>query len=103
MRYDWPGNVRELENVIERACILSPGPKLKVPERVIQNSEESEGWPALRAVERAHILWALQNTDWKVRGPGGTAELLKLHPSTLTYRIKKLGIERPAKSKVNRR
>jgi DNA-binding NtrC family response regulator len=23
--YDWPGNVRELQNVITRACVLSPG------------------------------------------------------------------------------
>jgi DNA-binding NtrC family response regulator len=28
--YDWPGNVRELENVIERAVVLSPGPKIGV-------------------------------------------------------------------------
>jgi len=26
--YDWPGNVRELANVIERAVVLGPGPKL---------------------------------------------------------------------------
>src|SRR5947208_10035581 len=26
--YDWPGNVRELENVIERAVVLSPGPRI---------------------------------------------------------------------------
>jgi DNA-binding NtrC family response regulator len=26
--YDWPGNLRELEQVLERACALSPGPVL---------------------------------------------------------------------------
>jgi len=26
--YDWPGNVRELENVIERAVVLSSGPRI---------------------------------------------------------------------------
>jgi DNA-binding NtrC family response regulator len=26
--HDWPGNVRELQNVIERACVLSPGPAI---------------------------------------------------------------------------
>ncbi len=26
--YDWPGNVRELHNVIERAAVLCPGPKI---------------------------------------------------------------------------
>ena len=30
-RYTWPGNVRELENLIERAVILSAGPRLTVP------------------------------------------------------------------------
>ena len=24
----WPGNVRELKNVMERACVLSRGPKI---------------------------------------------------------------------------
>src|SRR5579871_114816 len=28
--YDWPGNVRELENVIERAVVLTSGPKIGV-------------------------------------------------------------------------
>src|ERR1044072_1012097 len=29
-QYDWPGNVRELENVIERAVVLTPGPRICV-------------------------------------------------------------------------
>ena len=28
--HDWPGNVRELANVIERAVVLSPGPKISI-------------------------------------------------------------------------
>lgn len=28
LAYDWPGNVRELGNVIERAVVLGPGPKI---------------------------------------------------------------------------
>src|SRR5438046_9217235 len=28
--YDWPGNVRELENVIERAVVLTAGPRIGV-------------------------------------------------------------------------
>jgi two-component system nitrogen regulation response regulator NtrX len=27
--YDWPGNVRELRNLIERLCIMLPGPAIK--------------------------------------------------------------------------
>ena len=35
--YDWPGNVRELENVIERAVVLTAGPRIGaelIPEHV---------------------------------------------------------------------
>ena len=37
MDYDWPGNVRELENVIERATVLTQGPRIGldlIPEQV---------------------------------------------------------------------
>ena len=37
MDYDWPGNVRELENVVERAVVLTSGPKIDtdlIPENV---------------------------------------------------------------------
>jgi DNA-binding NtrC family response regulator len=30
--YHWPGNVRELENLITRACVLSPGPAIAAAE-----------------------------------------------------------------------
>ena len=31
----------------------------------------------------------------EVKGKGGAAELLQLHPNTLRFRMRKLGIERP--------
>jgi transcriptional regulator with GAF, ATPase, and Fis domain len=45
-------------------------------------------------MERDHILKVLQETRWKINGKGGAASILKLHPSTLRSRIKKLGIKR---------
>jgi two-component system response regulator HydG len=41
----------------------------------------------------------LKNCNWKVYGPGGAAEILKMNVSTLNSRMKKLGIEkeRPGK------
>jgi len=100
IRYGWPGNVRELENIIERGTILSHGPLFRVPEL---GGEQKESPPkpdgiTLKENERRHVLWALQKTNWKVRGSGGTAELLELPPSTLAFRMKKLGIERPKKT-----
>jgi transcriptional regulator with GAF, ATPase, and Fis domain len=41
------------------------------------------------------ILRTLKNVHWKLEGPGGAAELLDLHPSTLRSKMRKLGIERP--------
>ncbi|MCJ7679953.1 MAG: hypothetical protein MUP70_04425, partial [Candidatus Aminicenantes bacterium] len=48
----------------------------------------------LKEVERNHILETLQITGWKIRGTGGAAELLDIHPSTLYSRMKKLGIRK---------
>jgi len=103
--YDWPGNVRELENVIEQGVILSMGDDFKVPESIISNKPQTGsqlGHFTLVENERAHIFWALQKTGWKVRGHGGAAELLDIHPSTLNFRMKKHGIERPKNTIVKR-
>ena len=94
--YDWPGNVRELENIVERAVIVSRGTGLELgdwlPKRtVIPGAGEIL---TLEEVERMHILEVLEQTRWRVRGDGGTAELLDIKPTTLEARMKKLGIER---------
>lgn len=95
--YNWPGNIRELENIIERGIILNSGPLLRVPELGSTTPEaiQAQEYITLSANERRHILSALQKTRWKVRGLGGAAELLNIHPSTLAFRMKKLGIQRP--------
>jgi transcriptional regulator with GAF, ATPase, and Fis domain len=49
----------------------------------------------LAAMEREHILKVLHETGFKIEGAKGAALILNLHPSTLRYRIKKLGIKRP--------
>jgi transcriptional regulator with GAF, ATPase, and Fis domain len=48
------------------------------------------------AVEREHIQKVLAETRWRIEGPAGAAAILNLKPSTLRFRIKKLGIKRPA-------
>lgn len=96
--YDWPGNVRELENIIERGVILCSGPTFRVPELkgdLTRSSYSPESVVTLEENERQHILWALEKSNWKVRGPKGAAEMLAIHPSTLNFRMKKLGIQRP--------
>ncbi len=113
-RYDWPGNVRELQNVVERAVILAHGGKLRLElpdtgspavetrvaaRRTIHASGEAERvipeaeW---RERERENLIAALRQANGKISGKGGAAELLGVHPATLTSRMKVLGIRRTA-------
>ena len=48
----------------------------------------------LKSVERAHIQEVLQDCEWRINGSGNAAERLGLHPNTLRFRMKKLGIGR---------
>jgi formate hydrogenlyase transcriptional activator len=99
LNYSWPGNVRELEHLIERSVIVSSGRTLVVDLKYLRSlsaSSDSDEKNDLAAVERSHINHVLDLTNWKIEGPGGAAETLDLHPSTLRYKLNKLGIKRPA-------
>ena len=93
--YQWPGNIRELENVLERAVINSSGPKLRLMDE-LKNSDNNQELKTtqktLEEVERDHIVRVLEQTNWKVGGNNGAAEILGLNRSTLRARIRKLGI-----------
>jgi transcriptional regulator with GAF, ATPase, and Fis domain len=111
--YDWPGNVRELQNMIERALILAQNgvlwfdfpthekaavPASQSPEVKLQSGGNERGILSdveLRQLEHDNVLAALNQTGWKIHGPGGTAELLGLKPSTLISRLKRLGLKKP--------
>jgi DNA-binding NtrC family response regulator len=95
--YAWPGNIRELRNAIERSLILSEGPTLHIDApgkspRALPTDHDNE---TLDAIERAHIRSVLGRTGWRIRGERGAAAILGLKPTTLEYRIKKLGLTRP--------
>jgi transcriptional regulator with GAF, ATPase, and Fis domain len=100
-KYRWPGNIRELENLIERAIILSDGPILEIDDQLLPNVIAGEekttqvGDASLNTVAKEHILNILQQTHWIVEGPKGAASMLNLKPSTLRYRMQKLGINKP--------
>jgi formate hydrogenlyase transcriptional activator len=97
VRYAWPGNIRELQNIIERAVILSSGSVLKVPLGELSASPETPGKTpqTMEEAERRHIMQALDETNWIVGGPHGTAARLGLKRSTLQSRMQKLRIFRP--------
>ncbi len=115
-RYDWPGNVRELKNVIERAVILSEGkvlrldrsmPDMRAGEPAGAPGADPDGaerpWPGvltendMREFQKNNIVAALTQSEWRVSGAGGAAELLDVKPTTLTDRIKAYGIHKPGK------
>ncbi|MCD4807188.1 MAG: sigma 54-interacting transcriptional regulator, partial [Methanococcoides sp.] len=98
LAYRWPGNVRELKNVIERAVITTHGTTLKLMSEFKLEKETAGPKPqrkGLADIEYQFILETLEKTRWKIEGPGGAARILELKPSTLRYRMKKLGIQRP--------
>ena len=109
MAYDWPGNVRELENVIERAAVLTSGPRIGaelVPEQVRRR-------PVFQmpqfVLPPEGISFKEVITDFEKRliestleSAGGVqkkaAELLRIKPTTLNEMIKRYDI-RPRRRK----
>ena len=95
-QYSWPGNVRELRNVIERAMIISTGPRLVIPLPSMTIGSAAIARSAkLSDVERDHIRSVLESTGWRIRGTSGAADRLGLRPTTLETRMAKLGLKRP--------
>jgi two-component system, NtrC family, response regulator PilR len=110
MAYDWPGNVRELENVIERAVVLTSGPRIGaelVPEQVRRR-------PVFQmpqfVLPPEGISFKDVITDFEKRliestleSAGGVqkkaAELLRIKPTTLNEMIKRYDI-RPRRRKT---
>jgi len=106
--YEWPGNIRELKNVIERAVILSQGKVLRLdlsmpglkPELDQSVTSEAANDDVLTDKEmkefhKANLIKALEQTNWRVSGAGGAAELLGVRPSTLADRVRAFKIKRP--------
>lgn len=106
--YDWPGNIRELKNVIERAVILSQGKVLRLdlsmpglrPELSEVDSSEASNQvlteKEMKEFQKSNLIKALEQTNWRVSGAGGAAELLGVRPSTLSDRVRTFKIKRPS-------
>ena len=105
-----PGTARfGWKNVIERATITSRGSQISLDRALPETSKapvtEVEALPPednktvrtvqeIQDLERANLIRALEMTGWRVAGENGTAKLLGINPSTLSSRMKALGISR---------
>ncbi len=100
--YPFPGNVRELENTIERAMVLTDGPKITTDDLpahvhapvVLSDTILSEDELSVKKhgafLERQLIQKALERTGGnKTRA----AELLELSSRALLYKIREYGLE----------
>ena len=97
--YAWPGNIRELQNLLERTILLTKQnfiDEIWLPEEKRKNNlkEPFSKLKTIDEMQRDHILSVLKHCNERISGAGGAAEVLKLPPSTLTARMKKLGIQR---------
>lgn len=105
-QYSWPGNIREMEHLLEREVILAKQPELQItlaasPFGVPNSVTEPASSPTnvrvgqtLQEAERDLIYNTLLHCEGRVQGKGGAAEVLGINPSTLTSRMRKLGIVR---------
>jgi DNA-binding NtrC family response regulator len=93
MAYDWPGNVRELENALEHAAILARDEEITpdcLPERITARraeplvGEKAHDNPTLEHIERAYIMWVLQNEGGN---KSRAAQVLGIDPSTLYRKL----------------
>jgi len=100
--YDWAGNVRELENALEHAVILSRDGEIQpgaLPERITSRKAESlvaertPENPTLEVIERAYIVWVLQNESGN---KSRAAQVLGIDPSTLYRKLSRYDADAPA-------
>ena len=100
LEYDWPGNVRELKHLVERAVILSAGNRICFSgfdhANGARSAIEDGAARPLAEVEKKYTSKVLNDTHWRISGPQGAATILALKPTTLLFRMRKLGIGRAA-------
>ena len=112
MEYDWPGNVRELENVIERAVVLTPGPRIGIdliPDHVRKapNFQMPQFVVPPEGISFKDVITDFEKKliESTLEAAGGVqkraAELLHIKPTTLNEMIKRYEIRPRRKRNTN--
>jgi len=104
MGHDYPGNVRELENIIEHAFVLCRSGMIgmrHLPDRFRRDegARHSAGAASLAELEGRFLIEALKRNGWNRER---TARELGMHKTTLWRKVRRLGIELPARDGRNR-
>lgn len=104
-RYSWPGNIRELQNVLMEAMVSTPSGiplcfNLDAGARAAPGAAcpaESNETPPLTSDEvlARHYAEVLLSCHGRIKGCDGAAAVLGVNPSTLRFRLKKLGLLSP--------
>lgn len=71
------------------------GTDIEETDGVAQDAQGIRTLEQLQQLEFDNYRLALDTADWQVSGRGGAAELLGMNPTTLSSRMKSLGIHRP--------
>jgi len=94
--HPWPGNVRELANVLERAALLSDGPRLTAADLTLSAVPAPRVGAAVTPADeddRRQLVDLLEATDWNF---SRAAAQLGVPRNTLRYRAERLGLAGPA-------
>jgi PAS domain S-box-containing protein len=101
-QYDFPGNVRELINIIERMTVFSESDILipdDLPSEIRINStadpDANEKIPPLRQALSNYECKLLQKVLKKSKSIQQAADLLEIHPTTLSRKLTKFKLSAP--------
>ena len=88
--YPWPGNVRELQNIVHRACLLSPADVIGPGDlHLSSGTGPLTNATRLEDVEREHILKVLKAASGQ---RNKAAEALGIDPKTLYRKLAAYGV-----------
>ena len=98
VNYHWPGNVRELQNIVERACALTKGPRLEAGDIHLdmRPAKSGNGEPGFLPDGMTLEQWEDEMVQEALRRANGNksqaARLLGISRNALRYRLSKIGI-----------